>query len=189
MPHLGIWPVAGADLRRGRPPGEADPLHQPGIGAFSAVGTGCPCLPRRRRGQPIPVEGTRDVRGWCSARCPRSRRKQGNRSRGWTACRPLRTRPGTSGRNIGGRAGGTASMRSLSCEKGLIACGGDGWRRLSQPVLTGTQDRPRASPAVGGSRDGTPAFCAAEVIGCCCASLSSLREGCGAPACQRPCPG
>jgi hypothetical protein len=108
MPHVGARSVPGAELWRGRSPGEAGPCVWVGYRSVSAAGRGHPCLPRRRCGQPHRRGEDKGCRegGRCSGRCPRSRRRKATGRRFADGLAPMSAHrwcpcPGMSGRNLG----------------------------------------------------------------------------------------
>lgn len=177
MPHVGIWSVGGADLRRGRPPGEADPVAQPESRVLFSGREGVslpassPPWPAHHRGG-----GRGSERGWCSSSPRAFPLDEATGRRGFadgggpSVCQPLRTRPrDVSAETLAERAGRTASLLPLTWAEESSRALGTGWRRLSQPVPTDHQGRPRASMWSAGSRDGTPDSHPAYVTGYYCA--------------------
>src|SRR5579884_2030190 len=150
MPHVGARSVAGADLWRGRSPGEAALCMGriqvrfnggKGVSRFASA----PLWPT-----PSPRGGARGVGVQLVARVPDGMKATAGDSPmfGPDVCPPLVTLS----RDVrsepwAGRVGGTASIRPLSCAEGLIGCCLDGWRWLSQPVST-DHGASRASAAV-----------------------------------------
>ena len=193
--------------------GEADhPARQtpsPGleIGPFQQWDGGSPVCLAAVVANPITVAGQGEARGSVFSSLPAFPQDEGNRPVrrrvGPHVRPPPRTRPGMSGRDLRGRAGGTASIRPLSCAEDSSRAVGTGGGGCPNPSPRQHKGRPRASLAVGGMEDGTPILallshpmllCVVESLrgGRRCPSVSAPvsggKWGCGPMRVRDPCP-
>ena len=174
--HPGFMPVLSCGKADNR--ARQGPVHRAGNGPFQRSGRGIPVCLGTALGQPISVgdkgasEGVSVQLGcWCSGKTRAPGLTEFADGVALCACPPLR-RPSRDIRPEppGGRAGGTASLRPLSCGKGSSCAVGTGWRRLSQPVPPGSaRARPRGSTRSVGRGTGHPNSRAADVIRYSCA--------------------
>jgi hypothetical protein len=165
MPHAGIRSVAGADLRRGRQPGKADPIHPARKQVlFRGREEGIPVCLGTAVANPIIVGRARGTRGgrWFRS-LPAFPHDEGNRSKGsptgWTLCLATAENPSrdvSAGMWRDGRAGRHCQVDGAGCSVawcGWVTLGS--WRPCRRCCSRVTGIRWRSSVTVCGCTTGS----------------------------------